>query len=49
MTRVGTMLAVAAVLGFGASASAQTLKTVKQRGSLICGVSQGLAGLLQPG
>ncbi len=43
-------LAVAtAALGFGAlmgaaGAEAQTLKTVQDRGSLICGVSQGLAG-----
>jgi general L-amino acid transport system substrate-binding protein len=48
MTRVGTLLAVAAVLGFGASASAQTLNTVKQRGSLICGVTQGLPGFSSP-
>src|SRR5215208_2523306 len=48
MTRVGTMLAVAAVLGFSASASAQTLNTVKQRGSLICGVTQGLPGFSSP-
>jgi general L-amino acid transport system substrate-binding protein len=31
-----------------ASASAQTLKTVKDRGSLICGVTQGLAGFSLP-
>ncbi|MFL5048416.1 MAG: amino acid ABC transporter substrate-binding protein [Xanthobacteraceae bacterium] len=48
MTRVGTMLAVAAVLGFSAAASAQTLNTVKQRGSLICGVTQGLPGFSSP-
>jgi general L-amino acid transport system substrate-binding protein len=48
MTRVGTLLAVAAVFGFGASASAQTLNTVKQRGSLICGVTQGLPGFSSP-
>jgi general L-amino acid transport system substrate-binding protein len=48
MTRVGTMLAVAAVLGLSASASAQTLNTVKQRGSLICGVTQGLPGFSSP-
>jgi general L-amino acid transport system substrate-binding protein len=48
MTRVGTMLAVAAVLGFSASASAQTLNAVKQRGSLICGVTQGLPGFSSP-
>jgi general L-amino acid transport system substrate-binding protein len=32
----------------GASATAQTLKTVKDRGSLICGVTQGLAGFSLP-
>jgi general L-amino acid transport system substrate-binding protein len=48
MTRVGTMLAVAAVLGFSTVASAQTLNTVKQRGSLICGVTQGLPGFSSP-
>src|SRR5262249_30986958 len=37
------------VLGFSvASAPAQTLKTVKDRGSLICGVSQGLPGFSNP-
>jgi general L-amino acid transport system substrate-binding protein len=39
------LLAVTAALGFGVStAEAQTLKTVQDRGSLICGVSQGLEG-----
>jgi general L-amino acid transport system substrate-binding protein len=42
------MLAVAALLGFTPSASAQTLNTVKQRGSLICGVTQGLPGFSSP-
>jgi len=42
------MLAVAAVFGFAAPASAQTLNTVKQRGSLICGVTQGLPGFSSP-
>lgn len=38
-------LAIAAVLGLGAvAASAQTLAAVKARGTLNCGVSQGLAG-----
>jgi general L-amino acid transport system substrate-binding protein len=32
----------------GGSAAAQTLKTVKDRGSLICGVTQGLAGFSLP-
>jgi general L-amino acid transport system substrate-binding protein len=48
MKRIGTMLAVAAVLGLSGSASAQTLNTVKQRGSLVCGVSQGLPGFSTP-
>src|SRR5215475_7437868 len=51
MTRVGTMLAVAALVGlpgFAKSASAQTLNTVKQRGSVICGVTQGLPGFSSP-
>jgi general L-amino acid transport system substrate-binding protein len=48
MKRVGTMLAVAAMLGFGASASAQTLNAVKQRGVLVCGVGQGLPGFSSP-
>src|SRR5215813_3122432 len=53
MKCIGTMLAVAAaaaaaVLGMSASASAQTLNTVKQRGVLVCGVSQGLPGFSSP-
>src|ERR1043166_7014712 len=48
MKRVVTTLAVAAALGFAASASAQTLNTVKQRGTLVCGVSQGLPGFSSP-
>src|SRR5215468_6596645 len=38
-------------IGFGltvAPATAQTLKKVKDRGSLICGVSQGLPGFSNP-
>jgi general L-amino acid transport system substrate-binding protein len=38
-------------IGFGLSvapATAQTLKTVKDRGSLVCGVSQGLPGFSTP-
>ena len=41
------LLAASAALSFcaaSAGAEAQTLKTVQDRGSLICGVSQGLAG-----
>jgi general L-amino acid transport system substrate-binding protein len=43
------VLGVAFVLGFAAApASAQTLKAVKDRGSLNCGVSQGLSGFSNP-
>ncbi len=40
------ILALGAVLllPYGGAASAQTLKAVKDRGELVCGVSQGLAG-----
>jgi general L-amino acid transport system substrate-binding protein len=48
MKSVGTILAITAVVGLGAPASAQTLNTVKQRGSLICGVTQGLPGFSSP-
>src|SRR5437016_9450690 len=42
-------LGLAFVLGISAEVvSAQTLKTVKDRGSLICGVSQGLPGFSNP-
>ena len=45
MLKTTTLLALAAALGFGGAAEAQTtLKTVQDRGSLICGVNQGLAG-----
>ena len=43
------VLGVALVLGYTvAPASAQTLKAVKDRGSLNCGVSQGLSGFSNP-
>jgi general L-amino acid transport system substrate-binding protein len=54
MTRVNftvaTMtLGAAFVLGFGVEASlAQTLKAVKDRGSVVCGVSQGIPGFSNP-
>ena len=48
MKRVVILLAAAAVLGSVTAASAQTLNTVKQRGSLICGVTQGLPGFSSP-
>jgi general L-amino acid transport system substrate-binding protein len=43
----GALVAVAALVGCAASsgdANAQTLKAVKDRGAVLCGVSQGLAG-----
>ena len=36
--------AIAAAALFNASASAQTLKAAKERGEIVCGVSQGIAG-----
>ena len=49
MKRGMITLGLAFVLGISAEvASAQTLKTVKDRGSLICGVSQGLPGFSNP-
>lgn len=46
MLRLSTFLAGAAAFAFGAAAvaDAQTLKTVQDRGKLVCGVSQGIAG-----
>jgi general L-amino acid transport system substrate-binding protein len=46
MLKLSTLLAAAASLASSAaiSAEAQTLKTVQDRGKLICGVSQGIAG-----
>ena len=47
MRMMKPLLAAAAALSFGAAAvgaEAETLKTVQDRGSLICGVSQGIAG-----
>jgi len=49
MKRGILMLGVAIAFGiFADVASAQTLKAVKDRGSLICGVSQGLPGFSSP-
>jgi general L-amino acid transport system substrate-binding protein len=49
MKRVNFVVALAAMSTVVAgSVSAQTLKTVKERGSLICGVSQGLPGFSSP-
>jgi len=46
MRMLKPLLAAAAALGFVAvgAADAQTLKTVQDRGKLLCGVSQGIAG-----
>jgi len=47
MRKIKPLLAAAAALAFGsaaAGAEAQTLKTVQDRGTLVCGVSQGIAG-----
>jgi general L-amino acid transport system substrate-binding protein len=49
MKRALLTFGLACILGVAAqAASAQTLKTVKDRGSLICGVSQGLPGFSNP-
>jgi general L-amino acid transport system substrate-binding protein len=49
MKRNLLVLGAAVTLGLSAQmAAAQTLKTVKDRGSLICGVSQGLPGFSTP-
>ena len=49
MKRVSLVLTLAAAAAFSAqTASAQTLKTVKDRGLLSCGVSQGLPGFSSP-
>ncbi|MCW5685961.1 MAG: amino acid ABC transporter substrate-binding protein [Pseudolabrys sp.] len=47
MQRVVLLLA-AALMMTAQSASAQTLKTIKERGTLVCGVSQGLPGFSNP-
>ena len=49
MKRVSLALTLAVAAGLSAqAASAQTLKTVKDRGMLSCGVSQGLPGFSSP-
>jgi general L-amino acid transport system substrate-binding protein len=49
MKRVSLVVTLALAAGFTAqAASAQTLKTVKDRGQLSCGVSQGLPGFSSP-
>ncbi len=45
MTKLGSVLCAALLLlGSGAAVQAQTLKAVKDRGTVVCGVSQGLPG-----
>ena len=49
MKRVSLVLTLAVAAGFSAqTASAQTLKTIQDRGMLSCGVSQGLPGFSSP-
>ncbi|WKA25603.1 amino acid ABC transporter substrate-binding protein [Bradyrhizobium roseum] len=49
MKRVSLVVTLALAAGFTAqAASAQTLKTIKDRGQLSCGVSQGLPGFSSP-
>lgn len=48
MKRVSLVVALAAAAGLSTQAGAQTLKTVKDRGMLSCGVSQGLPGFSSP-
>jgi general L-amino acid transport system substrate-binding protein len=49
MNRVNSIFVAVALLLYGATAAqAQTLKKVVDRGSLICGVSQGLPGFSNP-
>jgi general L-amino acid transport system substrate-binding protein len=48
MKRVVSMLGLMLAVGLCGTAEAQTLKTVKDRGALLCGVSQGLPGFSNP-
>src|SRR5947199_8252734 len=48
MNRVSLVLAAALAAAFSSQGTAQTLKTVKDRGQLSCGVSQGLPGFSAP-
>ena len=49
MKRVSLVLALVLATGFSVqSATAQTLKTIKDRGMVTCGVSQGLPGFSAP-
>ena len=48
MIRAAATLAAAAFIATTLPAAAQTLNTVKQRGALVCGVTQGLPGFSSP-
>src|SRR5207253_6251162 len=49
MKRMIAMISLIIAFGiFAETSSAQTLKKVKDRGSLVCGVSQGLPGFSTP-
>jgi general L-amino acid transport system substrate-binding protein len=48
MKRAISVLGLALAIGLSGQADAQTLKTVRDRGSLLCGVSQGLPGFSNP-
>src|SRR2546423_11796781 len=49
MKRVSLVLSLAVAAGFSVqAASAQTLKAIKDRGAVSCGVTQGLAGFSLP-
>jgi general L-amino acid transport system substrate-binding protein len=48
MQRIFGVLGTALIVGLCGPADAQTLKTVRDRGSLVCGVSQGLPGFSTP-
>jgi general L-amino acid transport system substrate-binding protein len=48
MKRLISGLGLALAIGLSGQADAQTLKTVRDRGSLLCGVSQGLPGFSNP-
>ena len=48
MKRTIFVVALLGLATYATASSAQTLKTVKDRGSLICGVSQGLPAFSNP-
>jgi general L-amino acid transport system substrate-binding protein len=47
--RFALLLSLLLAAAAGSQASAQTLKAVKDRGNLVCGVSQGIVGFSAPG